>query len=244
MEAETTIHGFLGPAMDKPQSNNAPSPPPSPHAAESPAAPSGTADAANCFNCSICLDSAADPVVTLCGHLYCWPCIYQWMLRQLETASSPPPAPWCPVCKSPLSDAFLVPLYGRGVSRKAVPPQSLNIPSRPSVQPRLPVQRPPQIHRYGVGANDGLRLRYGYTSAPVFYSTAGGTIGGIAAAVLPLVFGNDHMDRVDYDAPHGVAGRGGGRRMRARRWEREVERSLHQLWLFILLCAILCLLLF
>ncbi|CAH8279553.1 unnamed protein product [Arabidopsis lyrata] len=26
-----------------------------------------------CFDCNICLETAHDPVVTLCGHLYCWP---------------------------------------------------------------------------------------------------------------------------------------------------------------------------
>ena len=29
------------------------------------------------FECNICLDLASHPVITLCGHLYCWPCLYR-----------------------------------------------------------------------------------------------------------------------------------------------------------------------
>ncbi|KAL3353098.1 hypothetical protein AABB24_020871, partial [Solanum stoloniferum] len=38
------------------------------------------------FECNICLDVVHDPVVTLCGHLYCWPCIYKWI--HFKTISS------------------------------------------------------------------------------------------------------------------------------------------------------------
>ncbi len=31
----------------------------------------------NPFECVICLETAKEPVVTKCGHLYCWPCIYE-----------------------------------------------------------------------------------------------------------------------------------------------------------------------
>ena len=29
------------------------------------------------FDCNVCYDMAREPVVTLCGHLYCWPCLYR-----------------------------------------------------------------------------------------------------------------------------------------------------------------------
>ena len=28
------------------------------------------------YECVICMETAKEPVVTRCGHLYCWPCIY------------------------------------------------------------------------------------------------------------------------------------------------------------------------
>ena len=31
----------------------------------------------NYFECVICMEIAKEPIVTNCGHLYCWPCIYE-----------------------------------------------------------------------------------------------------------------------------------------------------------------------
>lgn len=32
---------------------------------------------ASAYECIICIEIAKEPVVTKCGHLYCWPCIYE-----------------------------------------------------------------------------------------------------------------------------------------------------------------------
>jgi len=69
------------------------------------------------FDCNICLESVQDPVVTLCGHLYCWPCIYKWLRVQNSSLDHEEQEnPLCPVCKAEVSQSSLVPLYGRGLT--------------------------------------------------------------------------------------------------------------------------------
>lgn len=87
------------------------------------------------FSCNICLDAVVEPVVTQCGHLYCWPCLYRWLepgmypneraslgLMAATTVNSTF-APMvntsrrvCPVCKSACSLASLVPIYVRSTN--------------------------------------------------------------------------------------------------------------------------------
>lgn len=60
------------------------------------------------FSCAICLDVASEPVVTQCGHLFCWPCLEQWLYSGVDTFD-------CPVCKSfvsPNIPGLIIPLYG------------------------------------------------------------------------------------------------------------------------------------
>lgn len=77
------------------------------------------------FECNICLDTAKDPVVSYCGHLFCWPCLHQW----LETR---PNKKVCPVCKSGISKEKVIPLYGRGSTNQEDPRNK--VPPRPSGQ--------------------------------------------------------------------------------------------------------------
>ena len=37
----------------------------------------GDEDGPGNFDCNVCYDTAREPVVTMCGHLYCWPCLYR-----------------------------------------------------------------------------------------------------------------------------------------------------------------------
>ncbi|KAK1697426.1 hypothetical protein QYE76_014123 [Lolium multiflorum] len=61
------------------------------------------------FECNICFDMADEPVVTSCGHLFCWPCLYQWL--HIHSTHKE-----CPVCKGEVTEGNITPIYGRGNS--------------------------------------------------------------------------------------------------------------------------------
>ncbi|XP_020159320.1 uncharacterized protein [Aegilops tauschii subsp. strangulata] len=69
-------------------------------------------NAAN-FECNVCFDMADDPVVTKCGHLFCWDCLYQWLHVHSNHRE-------CPVCKGQVADDAIIPIYGRGGSAASV----------------------------------------------------------------------------------------------------------------------------
>ena len=57
------------------------------------------------FDCKICLEESKEPVVTLCGHLYCWTCLYDWArVKHSETVP-------CPSCNSAVEIKKVIPLY-------------------------------------------------------------------------------------------------------------------------------------
>ncbi|CAL9112034.1 uncharacterized protein LOC135680670 [Musa acuminata AAA Group] len=84
------------------------------------------------FECNICFDMAAEPVVTPCGHLFCWPCLYQWLHVHSDHKE-------CPVCKGEVTDSNITPIYGRGSLQPHAKKKNeedgqstLKIPPRPS----------------------------------------------------------------------------------------------------------------
>uniref|UniRef100_A0A7N0UBV6 E3 ubiquitin-protein ligase RMA n=1 Tax=Kalanchoe fedtschenkoi TaxID=63787 RepID=A0A7N0UBV6_KALFE len=81
------------------------------------------------FDCNICLGKARDPILTCCGHLYCWPCFYQ-----LDDVG--PDTKECPACKGEVKDTDITPIYGS--SDKALKldldKSGLKIPPRPQAR--------------------------------------------------------------------------------------------------------------
>ncbi|KAG8086849.1 hypothetical protein GUJ93_ZPchr0010g9320 [Zizania palustris] len=74
------------------------------------------------FDCHICLEPAKEPVVTPCGHLFCWPCLYQWLHEHSAHSE-------CPVCKGEVLEINVTPIYGRGGDEQVAP--NSGIPPRP-----------------------------------------------------------------------------------------------------------------
>ncbi|CDW83337.1 ring finger protein 5 [Stylonychia lemnae] len=84
------------------------------------------------FECNICLDIANEPVVSTCGHLYCWVCIFQWINQPKETLL-------CPVCKSGISKETLIPIYTKGSQEDPRTKAGQEVPKRPAGQRQGPV---------------------------------------------------------------------------------------------------------
>lgn len=206
------------------------------------------------FDCNICLDSAHDPVVTLCGHLYCWPCIYRWLHVQ-STSPGSEQNQNCPVCKTDISLASLVPLYGRGPSPSESEAKKLN------VGPAIP-RRPPPAHglhalitttspaSLNPDSSQQLHPNPFQAQSPYFSHPYGGyasvvnpTIGMFGEMVFSRIFGGSDTSLFSYPYPNTYPLMAGGS-PRTRRQEMQLDKSLNRVSIFLFCCFILCLLLF
>ncbi|OAY33918.1 E3 ubiquitin-protein ligase RNF185 isoform X2 [Manihot esculenta] len=127
---------------------------------ESSAYSGNNANDAGDFECNICFELAQDPIVTLCGHLFCWPCLYRWLHHHSHSHE-------CPVCKALIQEEKLVPLYGRGKMQRDPRAKSypgIDIPNRPAGQrpetaPPPPPTPPHEVNNfpnYGLGSMGGF----------------------------------------------------------------------------------------
>lgn len=57
------------------------------------------------WHCPICSKSIVNPIVTECGHVFCWKCIKD----RINTSNE------CPVCKHIIEIQKIIPVYGQGI---------------------------------------------------------------------------------------------------------------------------------
>ncbi|VVB15863.1 unnamed protein product [Arabis nemorensis] len=198
-----------------------------------------------CFDCNICLETAHDPVVTLCGHLFCWPCIYRWLDVQKSSSVSIIQQQNCPVCKSNISIGSLVPLYGRGMSSSSSS-ETMIIPQRPTSSPLN------NLVNSASSLNPSLQHRH-QAQSPRQYGgfTATESSSDLANAVMmsflyPVIgmFGDMVYTRIFGTFTNTLACPYQNTRGNNNHRMMQLEKSLHRVSIFFLCCILLCLFLF
>ncbi|KEG02618.1 E3 ubiquitin-protein ligase RNF5, putative [Plasmodium vinckei vinckei] len=102
------------------------------------------------FECNICFDDVRDPVVTRCGHLFCWFCLSAWIKKNND----------CPICKAEVTKENVIPLYGRGQS-------SSDHKYSTTEEPRPTPKRKENVRRNNDYSNNlGLRASFGVWANP------------------------------------------------------------------------------
>ncbi len=213
-------------------------------ARQSPAA--GSSDQGGSFDCNICLELAQEPVVTLCGHLFCWPCLYRWL--QMHSVCQE-----CPVCKASVEEEKVIPLYGRGKigsvdpRTKTVP--GVNIPHRPAGQrPETARHTHEQQHRH-----HGFNFMAG-SGSPTATARFGSITLSAGFGLFPSLFGfqlQGFPDAASMGGGHGIhvataGGMAGGHSHPAQAMmpDQQQEALLSRLLLLLGCFVLICLLLF
>eukprot|EP00826_Nyctotherus_ovalis_P035068 TRINITY_DN2977_c0_g1_i1.p1 TRINITY_DN2977_c0_g1~~TRINITY_DN2977_c0_g1_i1.p1 ORF type:complete len:202 (+),score=36.41 TRINITY_DN2977_c0_g1_i1:48-608(+) len=96
----------------------------------------------NPYGCGICFKSPVEPVVAVCGHLFCWPCVY----KRMATSKM------CPQCESDLDEDSFVPVYVRDSRGEDLSP---SLPKRPEAK-RAPATANPNYR--GIGGNPSVEI--------------------------------------------------------------------------------------
>ncbi|XP_071721913.1 E3 ubiquitin-protein ligase RMA1-like [Rutidosis leptorrhynchoides] len=212
------------------------------------------------FDCNICLDSASDPVVSLCGHLYCWPCIYKWLYNESpSTKENKQKGRHCPVCKANLNDSSFIPLYCHGKSDsdsdsksgsivpRRPPPSRLNTSANSMTSAFLPNQQrlPPYIFQSQPHQQSFPHAYGGMHSSNIMGTTMASlvnpTIGIFREMFLTRVVRTSNEDLFTYPTVQPILT---GVSPRMRRHEMQLDKSLNRVWIFLMCFVILCLLTF
>ncbi|GJJ69750.1 E3 ubiquitin-protein ligase RNF5 [Entomortierella parvispora] len=129
------------------------------------------------FSCNICFDTSMSPVLTLCGHLFCWSCLHQWLDSQRQN-------PTCPVCKAGCAQDKVIPIYGRG--KEQLDPRSTT-PKRPAGQRPEPMRSGGMLAAGQVSFSGTMIPPFMFSPFGVHYAaTYSGTLGANGAVQTPM----------------------------------------------------------
>jgi E3 ubiquitin-protein ligase RNF5 len=236
--------------------------PPPPHSAarESAAAAVGGSSSSSTeqggsFDCNICLELAQDPVVTLCGHLFCWPCLYRWL--QMHSVCQE-----CPVCKASVEEEKVIPLYGRG-KIGSVDPRTKTVPGVNNI-PHRPAGQRPDTARHHTHEHQHQHHAFNFTAGmpPVAGPATTARFGNITVSasfgLFPSLFGFQlpgFPDATSMGGSHGIHHVGGAAaglaashshpaQAAATTADQQQEALLFRLLLLLACFVLVCLLLF
>ena len=101
------------------------------------------------WTCPVCQSQLKSPVVTTCGHTFCWPCLQS----HLENSRT------CPVCSASCSKENIVPIYGQAEEADIsdIPPP----PKQPTAEPPREEEQPRNTFR-GTETGGGWHVQYGF----------------------------------------------------------------------------------
>ncbi|XP_048129633.1 E3 ubiquitin-protein ligase RMA3-like [Rhodamnia argentea] len=207
------------------------------------------ADVDGCFDCNICFDSASDPVVTLCGHLYCWPCLYRWMDVRSSSNETCQRHQTCPICKAGISPFTLIPLYGRGSSSSS----SSECDSKKS-DSDIAIPRRPSPGALSLNSSNGYcpSRQQGCSNPSILQSqlppeqliaSFSSNAGMFGEMVYARMFGCSNPSLSNYPQAYSYPGAASSGH-RVRRQEMKLDRSFNRLSVFLFCCMVFCLLLF
>lgn len=170
-------------------------------ASGAPASADAPSTADTTFECNVCFDVPRDPVVTPCGHLYCWPCLYRWIRLHADS-------PQCPVCKAGVDKRSVIPIYGRGRSEaddprtRALPDDDAasdaeaDVPPRPSGHRAQPLRR--RVH---ATTTFGVHHTFGINANPENYDNFSFSTFGLFPSLFGLQIAYPHINEPPRDEP-------------------------------------------
>lgn len=145
------------------------------------------------FQCSICLETARDAVVSMCGHLFCWGCLAQWLYAPDSNTQI---HYTCPVCRSGISRDKTIPIYVRGSNRQH--PRD-ELPPRPSGERNEVPNQPNQFGHGNLWAMGGPGAQiFGFGDGGFHMSFGIGSLPQYILAFMQEYTANDRRNDTDF----------------------------------------------